>query len=411
MNKHSEPANPRKNVLYVEGNVDGTIGGSFFSLLFLIEGLDKTLFQPTVVFSFHHKLIPQFEAAGARVLIRPLAQPKRWRGSVGRLLAKVANFLLGFVIEPFRLMLLCRKLKVDLVHLNNSITRNHPWMAAARMSRIPCVTHERGINREYSTRSKALGRQLAAVICISDAVRRNFNERGIDDLRFVTIPNGLDPRKMKPTITAEQVHVEFGIGAEAQLIGIVGNLKQWKGQEVVIKAFQLLAERFPNLVCLMIGDFSADDDEYRARIMNLIEALDLRGRVIVTGYRSNVANYVNALQVLIHASIDPEPFGRVLLEGMALRKPLVASRGGAVPEIVEDGVTGMLFEPGNPSDLARCLSELLDEPSRAREMGEAGFHRLSAKFGIERNVRLTEQLYADILANGHRRTPRPEHRG
>ena len=71
--------------------------------------------------------------------------------------------------------------------------------------------------------------------------------------------------------------------------------------------------------------------------------------MIITGYRNDVADYVNALQILVHASILPEPFGRVLLEGMALRKPLVASDGGAVPEIVVDGVTGLLFRPGDPS--------------------------------------------------------------
>ena len=116
----------------------------------------------------------------------------------------------------------------------------------------------------------------------------------------------------------------------------------------------------------------------------------------MTGYRSDVADCVNALDVMIHASTDPEPFGRVLLEGMALRKPLVASRGGAVPEIVVDGETGLLFEPGDADDLDHALGDLVGNTGRRNRMGEAGYRRLIDEFGLDRNVERTQNLYRSL---------------
>jgi glycosyltransferase involved in cell wall biosynthesis len=108
-------------------------------------------------------------------------------------------------------------------------------------------------------------------------------------------------------------------------------------------------------------------------------------------------NYINALDIQVHASIDPEPFGRVLLEAMALSKPLVASNGGAVPEIVVHEHTGLLFEPGNPTALAAALRTLLADRPRAAAMGAAGRARLLAEFSIRHNVELTQALYERVL--------------
>jgi glycosyltransferase involved in cell wall biosynthesis len=159
----------------------------------------------------------------------------------------------------------------------------------------------------------------------------------------------------------------------------------------------LLRDEFPDLVCVLIGDTSPDDATYRDGIELLIDQLGLRGQMRITGYRADVANYVAALEIQIHASISPEPFGRVLLEGMALGKPLVGSSGGAVPEIVVDGQTGLLFEPGRPEALANALRVLLNDPARAAAMGNAGRQRLAAEFSIQHNVSETQALYDRLL--------------
>ena len=351
-----------KRILYVEGNEDGTIGGSYLSLLFLVSGLDRTRFDPLVVFARQNTLIPRFHERHVRTIVRPPARAVRWRGRGGRLCGKAVNFAKLSLWQPVCLALLLRREQVGLVHLNNTVRRNHPWMIAAWLGRVPCITHERGINGEFSQTDHVLATRLGAVICISKAVEDNFVARGLGDLNLLTIHNGLDPAEMRVTRDSNELRAELGIPRGARVIGLVGNLKPWKGQELVIHAMGQLRDEFPDVVCLLIGDTSDDEPCYRRQIEQLIDRLGLNNRVLITGFRSDVANYVNLLDIQVHASVAPEPFGRVLLEAMALCTPLVASNAGDLPEIVIDGTTGLLFEPKNVDALAGCLRQLLRDP-------------------------------------------------
>lgn len=388
-----------KRIAYVDSNVDGTVGGSYFSLLYLVTGLDRNRYEPLVIFSAPTLLAPQFEAAGVQTVVQPLAPAVKLSRPIGRLAAKLVNFFLGFLLEPIRLARFLRRQHVSLVHLNNSIIRNHPWMLAALLARIPCITHERGINEHVSRRVRVLSRSLRAVICISAAVRDSLISNGLDRLRLVTIHNGLDPESMCAKRPSEQVRAELGLAPGQRLIGVIGNVKPWKGQEIVIRAMGLLREQYPDLACVFVGATSRGEHEYLCHIKRLASELGLTERMTFTGYRSDVADFVAALDIQVHASIAPEPFGRVLLEAMAFSKPLVASGGGAVPEVLVDGETGLLFRPGAPEDLARCVGQLLDNPELAVRMGRAGHIRLQDHFSITANVRATQNLYARLLGD------------
>lgn len=386
-------ASAAKRILYVEGNVDATVGGSYYSLLFLVSGLDRTRYEPIVVFSAENDLLPQFHARGVRTVVRPLLRPIVVHTPIGRHVSKLINFARGWAIEACRLAMFLRQERISLVHLNNSIIKNHAWMLASVVAGIPCVTHERGINRRFLTRAVVLARSLKAIICISSAVQDNFRSLGLGRLPLVTVHNGLDPDEMRVTRSRSEICAEFGVPDDHRLVGMVGNIKEWKGQEVVVRAMAKIRKVFPNVTCLLIGDTSAADRNYRYRLDALIEAQDLGERVIVTGYRKDVPNCINALDIQIHASIEPEPFGRVLLEGMALSKPLIASDGGAVREIVVDGQTGLIFERGNADGLAACLTRFLADPSAAAVMGQAGHSRLLTDFSIEQHVSKVQAIY------------------
>jgi glycosyltransferase involved in cell wall biosynthesis len=385
-----------KRLLYVEGSDDGTIGGSHFSLLFLVSGLDQMRFQPLVVFATENGLLPRYHASGLRTLIVPFGRV-RHSGRMGRLFAKALDFCRTYLVLPRRLARILRRERIDLVHLNNSIGQNHAWMLAARLAGVPCITHERSLRRDFIARDRRLARKLDAVICISSAVRENFIALGLGDLPLVTIFNGLDPAQIQATRTSADVRAEIGVAPDARLIGIVGRIVPWKGQEMVIRAMGLLREEFPDLECVLIGDFSPNAVTHRERLAALTRELGIASRVHITGFRKDVANYINALDIQVHASIDPEPFGRVLLEAMALSKPLVASNGGAVPEIVMHEHTGLLFEPGNPAALAAALRTLLADRPRAAAMGAAGRARLLAEFSVHRNIEQTQALYERLL--------------
>jgi glycosyltransferase involved in cell wall biosynthesis len=119
--------------------------------------------------------------------------------------------------------------------------------------------------------------------------------------------------------------------------------------------------------------------------------------VLLTGYCPNIANILALAEIAVHTSVAPEPFGRVLLEAMALRKPVVGSRAGAVPEIVVHGQTGFTFTPGNPEELAGHILDLLADPARARAFGDAGYQRLVSHFHVRANVERTTAVYEKLL--------------
>jgi len=397
-----------KNILYCEHNTDGTIGGSYYSLFFLVTGLDKTQFRPIVVFYQDNMMMEKLKSAGVETMVLHPPTPVSFTGGVrqnGRnriwwnslkIIQKVPNFIKLFILPTWRNYKILGQHRIDIVHLNNSIVHNHDWMLAAMLRNIPCITHERGINNTFSLFAKYFGKRLYAIICISDAVKHNLKSHGVDFGNMVTIHNGYNPDAAVVRTSPEAIRNRYGIRQEDLTLGIVGNIKEWKGQETVVRSLDILKRQFPNVKCLIVGDTSESDMYYEKRIREIVREMDLVGNVIFTGFQKNVLDYINIMDILIHASISPEPFGRVLLEGMALNKPLVGANGGAVPEIVEEGVTGITFTPGDPESLAAAVSSIASNDVLMKSMGEKGFIRLKEKFHIFQNLKATESIYDRI---------------
>jgi glycosyltransferase involved in cell wall biosynthesis/cellulose synthase/poly-beta-1,6-N-acetylglucosamine synthase-like glycosyltransferase len=391
-------------ILYIEVNTDGTVGGSYFSLLYLVMGLDRRIYHPIVLFAAPNALIARFTHAGIDTRVMSRRLPLHSTNAVIRPIARVANFVgarFYIVRNIFRHFRFLKRERIKLVHLNNSITMGFDWMFAAHLAGVPCITHQRGSPRYYSAISRTLGKGLAAVICISDDVHKNLLAWGPRGLRLETVRNGLDPSAVSVTKPAAQIRADLGLAHSTRLIGMVGNIQAWKGQDVVIQAMTQLRVSNPDTVCLLIGAVSpndAGDLSYYDDITRMIGDNGLGDTVIMTGYRPDVADYMNALEIVVHASTVPEPFGRVLLEAMALSKPVIACRSGGATEIVRDGETGLLYTPGNAAELAACLGTLLADPLRCERMGKAGYQRLIAEFGIAKNVALTQAIYQRAFA-------------
>ena len=394
-------------ILFCENNVDGTVGGSYFSLLYLVKGLDRRRYQPTVVFYADHILAPAFRETGAEVLIWKRPAPLRFgvaRQGALRLLARVVqpirkalNFARGFLAEALWRAWFLKRGGFSLVHLNNSILRNHDWMLAAQLTRTPCVSHERGINDHYPGASRFFGRRLAAIICISDAVRTTLEMKGADFGNLVTIHNGLDPEALAFRTPPNALRVEWGLAADTPVVVMVGNIKGWKGQDTLVRAIDRVRRTHPSVRCLLVGDTSPLDQPYDATLRELVASLGLTEHIVFTGFQRHVADFMRMADVVVHASVLPEPFGRVILEAMACRKPVIGSRAGAITEIVEEGQTGLTFSPGDADALAAALEGLLADPARARRFGDRGYERLVSHFHIAQNVQATERVYERLL--------------
>jgi glycosyltransferase involved in cell wall biosynthesis len=408
----------KKNILYVEQNTDGTIGGSHYSLLFLIEGLNREKYKPVVVFYQAHSLIDRYEKAGCKIIIMKKSIPlnimqlypqikmlgnkkieKQVIVAPLLMLQKTVNYFKSFIYQAYKCWTVLKREEIDIVHLNNTVKSPQEWILAALLRRKKIIAHERGINNVFQIQTKYWARHLKAIICISDAVEKNLLSHGFERQKLFRIYNGLSPSKFVVKRDVADVLKELNIRGSSPIVGIVGNIKEWKGQEVVIKSMRNVRDKYPDIRCLIIGDVAERDVNYKCRIYNIVKEEKLEDCVIFTGHRSDVPDIINCLDVLIHASIYPEPFGRTLLEGMALRKPIISTKIGAPLEIVADGETGILVEPGNAHELANAIIKILSDKSMAIRMGENGYKRMLEKFSLDRNVYKTQNIYEMILSS------------
>ena len=222
--------------------------------------------------------------------------------------------------------------------------------------------------------------------------------RGVSPDNIRVLYDGLDPGRLKVVRNPAEVRREWNVGPDQPVIGIVGNVRVWKGQEVVVRAMVEVAKQRPDVVGFFVGAATADDKPYEDRLKAIIREAGIEANVRFTGYQSQVPDFVNMMSIVIHASIDPEPFGMVVLEGMAMRKPVIGSGAGGVIEMVIEGVTGFKFPPGDPHVLAARVLDLLNDPERSRQMGEAGYQRVLKDFPLDRYADEVQGCYDVALA-------------
>ena len=398
-------------ILYCENNVDGTVGGSYYSLLYLLKGLDRSRYSPIAVFYTEHSLLPAYREAGVETIVWPKRRAFafgtglpgwfQWAQPAVLALRKAVNFGATFLIPALSRAWFLRRRRVALVHLNNSVLYNHDWMLAARLAGVKCVTHERGINEWYTRAARYFGRRLGAVICISEAVKDNMRRKQADFGNLVTIHNGLDPEMMHPRLAPSEVRRQFDLPPSAPVVVMTGNLKAWKGQDTLIRALDRVRRPCPGVRCVLVGDTSPSDQDYEKTLRSLVASLGLDGHIVFAGFQRNVADFLTMADVVVHASVLPEPFGRVILEAMACRKPVIGARAGAIPEIIEEGVTGLTFPPGDADALAEAIIAVVSDPVHARTLGENGYAQLIERFPIARNVEATERVYERLIGGAN----------
>jgi glycosyltransferase involved in cell wall biosynthesis len=194
-------------------------------------------------------------------------------------------------------------------------------------------------------------------------------------------------------------------GNSGILIGLVGRITRWKGQHIFLRAAALVRGRFPAARFQIIGSALFGEEAYEEEIRALRASLGLEDCVEFLGFRTDVPELIQELDVLVHASITGEPFGQVIIEAMAAGKPVVATRGGGVPEIVQDGVTGILAPMGDAAAMAEAICELLADPERAAKMGAAGRERVLRSFTVEVTARRLEHVFDRVLSRNGEHPP------
>jgi glycosyltransferase involved in cell wall biosynthesis len=212
------------------------------------------------------------------------------------------------------------------------------------------------------------------------------------------VHNGLNAASY-PASPNRRYNERFQIPRGAPLVGIIGVLARWKGQPEFIQMARAMIESGSAAHFVVIGDEIYDTGSDRGYGTSLRElARGLEGRLHFAGYETDPAVAIGGLDVLVHASIRPEPFGRVVIEGMACEVPVVCAAAGGVLEVVKDRTTGLLFPPGDVNAMGRAVGELISDPGLRRRLARAGREEFLDRFTRERHVEQIVALYRSILS-------------
>lgn len=194
--------------------------------------------------------------------------------------------------------------------------------------------------------------------------------------KFRLVYPGADLKRFDPDKLAApaELREKLGLSVKGPVIGLVGRLQRWKGAHVLIKAMPAVLEKHPDATCVIVGGKHDPEPDYGDYLENLIQELNLGDKVRLAGLQRNIPEWMQAMDIVVHAS-DKEPFGLVIIEGMALGKPMVATDEGGPAEIITPEVHGILTPYGDSEALAQALCRYLGDPEFAAAMGSAARKR------------------------------------
>ncbi len=375
------------------------IGGAEVALLRFLDKLDHNLIQPALACPKEGPLTDEVRKRGVPVYLGyPSARLLQVRRrSMGGSLGKIPLYPWDMLTTVIGLARLIKREKFDLV-FTNSAKADIYGSLAGRLASRPVVwrMHDIVDTDAYSKLNVMLFKVCASlfahrIIAISGAVAKAFEDLRISREKISVVYHGIDMEEDKVLGKRMAMRRELGIDEKDPVVGFVGRLVDWKGPDVFIRSAQEVSKRMPEARFLIVGDAVFGERDYVEQLKNLCLELGIEDRVIFTGYREDVLEVMSAMNVLVHASVLPEPFGMVLIEAMSLGLPVVATQGGGVGEIVKAEETGLIIPPKDSEAMAEAIFRILSDKGMARRMGEAGKRRAAELFDGDESVRNLER--------------------
>ncbi len=296
-------------------------------------------------------------------------------------------------VALFRLFSLMRKEKVDIVNTHSS---SDSWIAsfAARLAGRPILLRTRHVTIPISRHPFNIVHKLPRmIITVSNYVRETMiRENRIKAEKIISIPTAVDLEKFDFRIGGGKVREELGIVPGTPLVGMVGVIRHEKGHGYFIEAAQRILKVKPEVRFLIVGLEPRGET-----VIQRVRKLNLEKKILVIGFRPDIPRILAALDVLVMPSLR-EALGTALLEALAMKKAVVATSVGGIPEVIIHNQTGLLVPPADSEALAQNILLLLKDREKAGRLGENGRRLIEEKFSLEMMLKRIETLYRDLLA-------------
>ena len=406
----AEQSKPKK-IIYVENGIG--YGGAIICLRHLVRNLDRTQFEPMVVTG---RSGPQYESIAEEALWRHIPDRRidivalrtklnaiGWLNKVSFLryvanqVAARADDLCNFLPFFIQLLWTAWRFQADLIHANNEPLCNRAALLVAKMLKIPGVCHVRG-----DPNTSKLGRWAYSLTdhfisvshWVADCMRRKL---AIPDTKISVVYDGIALDKLELNADGKTFRKDFNIPEQAFAVGLVGLLIPWKGQELFIEAARSLKNQIPDLKMIIIGGTPDDCLGYEKKLRRQVDEYGLSDMVVFTGHIGKMEAVYKGLDIVVSASTAPEPLGTVIIEAMAMGRPLIGPNHGGAAEMLTHEEHGLLFVAGNSTEFAIAVQRLYQNPELANSIGNNAQKKAFATFSVFSHTENVQNVYKSLL--------------
>jgi len=373
-------SNKGMRILYIHGG--DQIGGAERELLTWLEFLDRKRFHPYMVCPVDGPLTIELDKLHIPYVSFSLPA---WR--------KLSHV----IWRPFailRLIRIIQRWQIDVLHVNDY------WWAplgvlAGCLTGRPCLIHVR-VEIEPRKISRYWLHKGSLIVPVSESIGNVIRRAGVSQKNIQVLLSGIARKDVKSFSPSTETLAILKKVKGQPVIGAVAHLFPRKGLEYLVEAMEPLKKAFPHILLVIVG---TGDFQYERQLKTQVEHLDLRENVLFAGFQKHPELFISQFDVFVLPSVS-EGFGIVLLEAMALGKPIVASNIGGISEIVQHSITGLLVKPADATELYQALLTLLNDPKKRAIMGDEGKKRIEEQFNLECMMEKLYGLYSEVLARG-----------
>ncbi|MBK7105260.1 MAG: glycosyltransferase [Ignavibacteriae bacterium] len=385
----------KKKILYylMQG---GSAGGSDTCLYLLIKFLDKTKYEPILLYKERSKFVDELEKLNVTLIPVPIKERKKNSKQTNatntkqitfannpsnlRIILSSIKHLVKRVPDIINLIKVIKDYNIDIVHANHYLTGDRSVLVASLLTKVKTISHNRGLYPPDPI-DRIIAKKLDCIINMSDFSKSVYTKNGVSEEKCITIYDGIDTEEFKPNANE----------SDEIIVGCFGRLEKWKGQQTLINAAELIVKSCINIKFIIVGNGPDEQD-----LKTSVKRKKLEDYFEFTGHITNVVEYMNKCTIIVHTSIEPEPFGMVITEAMALEKPVIATKIGGPIEIINDQEDGFLVTPQNPIELANVVINLSKENYLRHSIGLKARKKVLEKFDVKNYARKIAEIYEEI---------------
>lgn len=387
-----------KSILFIHQSAE--LYGSDKTMLYFLSELDKTKYLPVIVLPFDGPLKIELEKNNIKVVIAPVLKLYRKMFTPKNVITFFREYKEGVAVLD----------KLNKEH-DFKLVYTHTLAALigiifAKKRKIKHLWHVQEIIAKPKIFNLAF-KKLLSLNCnhkvIYDSIATmNFWIKNNTTLtaKSMAVWNGIEVNNIQTFKDEDIVEIRenyFKSNKDEIIIALVGRINSWKGQQLLLTAFNILSKTNQNTKLVFLGSAPPNQEIFEIDLKNKIKEYNLGEKVIIIPFQKDITKFWNSIDIAVVPSTEPEPFGMVVIEAMLAKKPVVASNHGGPTEIVIDNETGFLFESNNEILLANAIQKLIDNPNLRNSFGEKGYQRVLNTFSLESHVNHFEKIFYEML--------------